>query len=325
MTSEQKLHNFSNAKTILITGAAGFIGSWLVREFCDDYNVLVMVRPNSQNLDRLQEVQHKIHVIQHDISQPWPKLPNVDIVLHAGGDASSESCIRDPFGAIDSNIVSTLHALEFSRQNAVEHFVYYSTGEVFGSVSSGVSSAENDAYACTSPYAATKAAGAELVRSYQHCHGIRSSVIHINNTFGPWSQSNRFPVMVIRSVLNRKSVTIHQDSHGNIASRRWFHAADVASHTRWIIDHQVHPFEKWNSAGSKTINNLEFAQLVAATANCELMCQLQVSQRPGHTACYDIDPVKLYKSGWVEKFNINQRITQTLDWYQKNSQWLDRI
>lgn len=309
-------------KNILITGAAGFVGSFLAREFCLDHNVIVLVRPGTQNFSRLEEIQHKITVVEHDLSMPWPDIANIDIVLHAGGNASSESCIKDPFGAINNNVVSTLQALEFARRNNCR-FVYYSTGEVFGATSPGHGHREYAPLSCTSPYAVTKAAGAEMARAYWHCHGVKSSVIHINNTFGEYCQPNRFPVIAIRAVLQGIKLTIHQDAQGQIASRRWFHVADVASHTKWILDHQVDGFGQWNSAGSVVVNNLEFAKMIAEAADRPLDYQLQISDRPGHTACYDIDPCKLYQSGWKPLIELAHQISRTVDWYQQNPQWLE--
>jgi len=309
---------------ILITGAAGFVGSWLCREFSCDHEVIAMVRSESCSLLRLQDIQHQIQIIAHNISQPWPDLGPVDVILHAGGDASSESCIKDPLGAVDSNVRATVNALEFARPSGVGHFVYYSSGEVFGPVPPGMSSGEDDVYACGTPYAATKAAGAELVRSYYHCHGLRASVIHINNTFGAWSQPNRFPAIAARAILKNQPLTVHRDPLGNIARRRWFSVSDVASHTRWILTHQVQGFECWNSAGARSIDNLEFAQIMAQIAGRDLEYQVQESSRPGHTVCYDIDPKKIYESGWRGTQSLEQHLANTLEWYQHNPEWLER-
>ena len=311
-------------KTMVITGAAGFVGSWLAREFARDHQVIALIRPGTSNRDRLADLQDHITVIEHDLARPWPVLPAIDVILHAGGDPSSENCIKDPFGAVTSNITATLHMLEHARQQGVSHVVYYSTGEVFGPTALGVDADADWPYRSTSPYAATKAAGAEMVRAYCSCHSLRASVIHINNSFGERCQANRFPILALRRILAGQDLTIHQDDQGNIARRRWFHAADIALHTRFILDNQRQSFEKWNSAGARSIDNLELAGMIATAVGRPLKHHLQVSDRPGHTACYSISPVKLYQQGWREPFGLQQRLQQMVDWYLINPHWTDR-
>jgi len=311
-------------KTVLITGAAGFVGQYLVREFGQDHRVIALVRPGSQNLDRLNTISGDVTVLEHDIAQPWHTLPRAHVILHAGGDPSSENCIRDPLGAVTSNITATVHMLEHARQSATEHVIYYSTGEVFGPTAPGLDAHSDDAYRCTSPYAASKAAGAEMVRAYGACHSQRASVIHINNSFGERCQANRFPVLALRRILGGQELTVHQDAQGRIARRRWFHAADIASHTRFILQKQQQGFESWNSAGSRSIDNLEFADMIAAAVDRPLHYRLHQSERPGHTACYSITPQKLYDLGWQEPFDLAQRIEQMISWYLDNPLWLER-
>ena len=71
-------------KTVLITGANGFIGHYLVEEFVKDHCVICVVRPGSTNMIRLEEFVNDIEIIEHDIKNPCANLPKADIVLHAG-------------------------------------------------------------------------------------------------------------------------------------------------------------------------------------------------------------------------------------------------
>jgi dTDP-glucose 4,6-dehydratase len=202
--------------------------------------------------------------------------------------------------------------------------VYYSSAEVFGPIPIGQDSQPNDAYNSNSPYAAGKAAGEELCMAYANSFNVPASIIHINNTFGPRCQSNRLPVIIIRKLLNNETLDIHVGPDELIGGRRWFYAGDVAGHTRFILKMQSARCEKWNSAGDRFINNLEFAQHIAQIMDCELSYRLVPVDRPGHDLCFSVDPRKLYELGWHASDSYEERLTETVNWYNNNPEWLVR-
>jgi dTDP-glucose 4,6-dehydratase len=214
--------------------------------------------------------------------------------------------------------------LEHARHTGVDRFVYYSSGEVYGPVPIGQDSQTTDAYNSNSPYAASKAAGEELCLAYANSFDVPTSIIHINNTFGPRCQSNRLPVIIIRKLLNNETLDIHVGPSELIGGRRWFYAGDVASHTRFILETQTTRCEKWNSAGDKFINNLEFAQQIAQIMGRELSYQLVPVDRPGHDLCFSVDPGQLYTLGWQAPKSYKERLTETVNWYINNPEWLTR-
>jgi dTDP-glucose 4,6-dehydratase len=311
-------------KTALITGANGFIGHYLVEEFLKDHRVICVVRPKSTNMDRLQDFADKVEIIEHDIKNSCTGLPTADIILHAGANPSAADSLSNPTASIMDNVLGTLNLLEHARHAGVERFVYYSSGEVYGPVPIGHDSQETDAYNSNSPYAAGKAAGEELCLAYANSFDVPVSVIHINNTFGPRCQSNRLPVIIIRKLLNNETVDIHVGPNKSIGGRRWFYAGDVASHTRFILETQSARCEKWNSAGDRFIDNLEFAQTIAQLMNRELLYRLIPVDRPGHDLCFSVDPGKLYKLGWQAPNSYKERLIETVNWYINNPEWLTR-
>ncbi len=311
-------------KKVLITGGTGFIGHNLVKEFLKDHKVVCLVRPGSKNLDRLLDVYSKVEFVNHNIREPLSNIHDVDIILHAGANPSAADSINDPVSAVTDNVIGTVNLLEFARKSKVEKFVYYSSGEVFGPIPIGQDSYENDAYNSNSPYAASKAAGEELCVSYSKSFGLPVSIIHINNTFGPMCQSNRFPVIAMSKILKGEPLSIHVGPSKAIGGRRWFHAEDVALHTRFILDNQTDICEKWNSAGRKFVNNADLAQIIAKLMNKEVSLEYVPVDRPGHDLCFSVDPWKLYDRGWVEPASLEDRLKQTIDWYLANPEWLSR-
>ena len=314
-------------KTILITGGAGFIGHYLVKKFVKDYKIICLVRP-STNFDRLEDVKEQVEFIEHDIKlnhdHLLEKLKDVGIILHAGANPSSESSIKDPVAVVMDNVVGTVNLLELARKLNIEKFVYYSAAEVFGPIKPNTHSGEDDRYNSNSPYAASKAGGEEMCLAYSNTFGVPVSIIHITNTFGERCQSNRFPVIAIRRILNDQPIDIHIGSDKAIGGRRWFHAADVAEHTEFILANQKTLCEKWNSAGSKFISNLEFAEIVAKSLNKELKVNYIPVDRPGHDSYFSVTPSKLYKHGWKESISTRQKLRNTVAWYQNNQSWLGK-
>jgi UDP-glucose 4-epimerase len=124
---------------ILITGSTGFIGSYLVREFIDDNEIICLIRPNTKNLDRIADVKDKITIVSHNIRDSlepiFDLIKDVDIILNAGANPSAEDSIKNPIESIMDNVVGTATLLEISRKLNLKRFVYFSSAEIFFSVS----------------------------------------------------------------------------------------------------------------------------------------------------------------------------------------------
>lgn len=313
-------------KTVLITGGAGFIGHFLVKKFIKDYKVICIIRPGTTSLNRLTECKDQITFIEHDIklscNHLYDQLKDVSIILHAGANPSSESSIHDPVSVVLDNVVGTTHLLELARKLNLERFVYYSAAEVFGPITPGTDSSEDDRYNSNSPYSASKAGGEEMCLAYSNTFGVPISVIHITNTFGERCQANRYPVIALKKILNNEQIKIHIGTDQSIGGRRWFYAGDVADHTEFILHAQKTICEKWNSAGEIFINNLNFARIIADHLGKKLECEYIPIDRPGHDLYFSVSPNKLYNHGWVPALTTEQKLRNTVDWYLDNVEWL---
>lgn len=312
-------------KQMLITGGAGFIGHYLVKKFIDDFKIFCVVRKET-DLIRLQNISNKITFITHDIKESYDylfdQLKDVQYILHAGANPSSESSIKSPVSVVYDNVLATVQLLEFSKKLNLERFVYYSAAEVFGPVAFNVDSHENDPYRCNSPYAASKAGGEEMCVAYSNTFGIPVSIIHITNTFGPRCQKNRYPVIVTKKIINNEVLNIHTDASGTVGGRRWFFAGDVADHTEFILRYQKLTCEKWNSAGERFISNLEFADIVSSTLRLKLNVNFIPIDRPGHDLFFSVSPSKLFNSGYKNLKTTVEKLEETTLWYKQNNAWL---
>lgn len=321
-------------RKIAITGANGFIGYHLVKEFIKDSLIVFVLRPTTLKTNRLKEfkdVKDNTAIIYHDIKEPFNqgiidffKKYDIDTILHAGGNPSSSSSFVDSHSVLMDNVIGTNNVLTLAKETNVKNFVYYGAAESFGPRVSKDSN-EDDKYNCHSVYAASKASGEELCSVYSKNFDLKTSVVHIANTFGEKCQANRFPVVAMRSILNGDKLKISAVD-GMPGFRRWFHAGDVALHTRFILDNQELPFEKWNSSGVELINNLSFAEMIANVAGKKLDYELVELDKNSHTAkllINSIDSSKLYKRGYVDTYTMEERLAQTINWYKENPSWFN--
>lgn len=314
-------------KKMLITGATGFLGHFLVEEFLDDYDITCIVRPGTKNLIRLQHVLDRITIIEHDVRTSYvtllSSLKDTNVILHTAGNPSSEASLNDPVSVVKDNILSTLYLLELARHLPLERFFYYGAGESFGPIPVGTHSAETSAYNSVSPYAASKSGAEELCVAYSHTWNIPVSITHVTNTFGPMSQCKRLPVIAIKKLLYNETINLHADENG-IGGRRWLYAGDVASQTKFILQNQKTNCEKWNSTGPKFINNLEFVQLIADILGKKLTYNIVPITRNGHSSYISMSDSKIREHGWTELKSIEERLEETVSWYAANQEWLYR-
>ncbi len=318
-------------KKMLITGATGFIGHHLVEEFIKDFHIICLIRPGTKNLERLYSWYDKITIIDHDIRnkinvEKHTSLSNVDIVLHAGGNPSSAFSLNDPVTVVYDNVVGTINLLEFARAAGVSNFVYYGAAESFGpNKTFKTPFSEDDSYNSISPYGASKASGAEFCSAYSKFYEMTVSIINIANTFGERSQSNRLPVVIIKNILNKQTTKL-VTHNGVVGGRNWFHAADVALHTRFILDNQKTKFEKWNSSGNFFRPNLSLALDIAEIMDSTFLYELVEGDSKHQTSMLinSISSSKLYEYGYEDKISYTDRLIQTVNWYKMNPLWLER-
>jgi len=195
-------------KTVLVTGADGFIGSHLVEALVrDGFRVRALAVYNSLNswgwLDRIDaEVAGAFEVITGDIRDPFAMseaASGTDIVLHLAALIAIPFSYRAPQSYVETNVVGTLNILEAARRQSIERLVVTSTSEVYGSARF-VPITEDHPLNAQSPYAATKIAADQLALSFHRSFGIPVTVLRPFNTYGP-RQSARAVIPTIISQI----------------------------------------------------------------------------------------------------------------------------
>lgn len=321
---------------ILITGGAGFIGSHVVGYFLKHTKAeltLIDRLDCSGNLNRLTyvgcpnpRVKFIYHNLRAPINEPVARLiGHQDVVLHIAAATHVDRSIDDPMSFVLDNVVATCNVLDYVRQFVPKaRVLQFSTDEVFGPAPEGVAYGEWDRYKSGNPYAATKAGAEELAISYANTYGLDVFVTHTMNVIGPMQHWEKFVPSTIRKVMQGETVTIHADKTcSKPGSRFYIHAGEVAAAVGFLID-KAEAAEKYNVVGSREVDNLALAKMIAEAVGKPLNYELVDfhSSRPGHDLRYALSGEKMARMGWAPPLGITGAVRQSVEWYKAHPEWL---
>lgn len=283
---------------ILITGAAGFIGSHIVEHILKntDWEIVTLDRLNiSGNWQRFTDMKcwwenlGRVKTLVHDLrcainEAVAGEIGQVDYILHLAASTHVDRSIADPMSFVLDNVVGTTNILEFARkQNSpvmpsdwdhpLKAFLYFSTDEVFGPAPEGTLYKEWDRYNSGNPYAAAKAGGEEMVLAYANTYRLPCIITHAMNIFGERQHPEKFIPMTIRKILAGEKILIHANKDRTKAgSRFWIHGRNVAAAILFLLEKRdelvmmADPLcDKFNIVGEKEVDNLQMAEFISET------------------------------------------------------------
>jgi len=337
--------------TILVTGAAGFIGSNFVLDWLDQSTEevvsldLLTYAGNLENLSSLNK-NSRHHFVKGNIGDRdliFNLLKKYDIraVIHFAAESHVDRSIHGPGDFIETNIVGTYNLLESVRSywnNLVEplkkafRFLHISTDEVYGSLNEKASCfTENNPYKPNSPYSASKAASDHLVRAWFHTYGLPTLTTNCSNNYGPYHFPEKLIPLCILNALNSKPLPIYGDGK---QIRDWLYVKDHCSAIREVLK-QGRISEAYNIGGWNEKTNLEVVETLCTILD-ELKPKLDgksyadqitfVKDRPGHDRRYAIDASKLERDlGWKPQETFETGLRKTVIWYLEHETWVNHV
>ena len=322
-------------KRILVGGGAGFIGSNFVYHLLEkypnykviNYDVLTYAA-NIENL-KMAEKNPNYRFVQGDIAD-YEKLEEIAkkgldaIVNFAAETAVGRSVHGKAADFIHSNVVGTHTLLELVKNYKIPKFVQISTDEVYGTVDLGEERQflEDSPFLPNVPYAAAKAGGDLMCRAYFNTYNTPVIVTHCSNNCGPFQHPEKLIPYFIFRATNNQSLPVHGDGKH---VRDWIYVRDHCEAIDMIL-RKGKAGEVYNISSDNEIPTIEIAKIILDLIGKSHSLINYVSDRPGNDRRYSISAGKIKNElGWTPKHTFESAMPKTIEWYQHNIDWVERI
>src|SRR5579863_569517 len=243
---------------LLVTGAAGFIGSFTATRFLDRGDEVVGL----DNLNDYYDVSLKQARLQRLQAKPKFRFVRIDLaqqsemaelfarekfqrVVHLGAQAGVRYSLQDPHSYVSSNVVGTLNVLEGSRHHAVEHLVYASTSSVYGASTRMPFSVHEPASHPLSLYAASKRATELMAHNYSALFKLPTTGLRFFTVYGPWGRPDMALFLFARAIIEGRPIEVFNHGHH---TRDFTYVEDIVEGVVRVTDQAPGPDPAWDSA-----------------------------------------------------------------------------
>jgi dTDP-glucose 4,6-dehydratase len=310
---------------IIVTGGLGFIGSNLINILKNKYFIInidkITYASNFKNIDPdiknykfyKQDINNKIFI------KNILKKYNPSIIFNLAAETHVDRSIDGPKKFIESNILGVFNLLESIKDYKKKiKLIHISTDEVYGDIKKNHKSKEEDRYNPSSPYAASKASGDLLIKSYIRTYKIPAIITNCCNNFGPNQYPEKLIPTIIYNILNQRPIPIYGKGK-NV--RDWIFVKDHCNALIKISEKGIIG-ENYNIGSETILSNVEIAKKIISNFkkitynnNIKTIINL-VKDRPGHDLRYCLDSSKIKnKLKWKCDNNFDQKINETIKWY----------
>jgi len=317
--------------TILVTGGCGFIGSNFIRYMLDTYediNILNLdLLTYAGNMENLLGIDKdpRYRFFKGDIrdKEDVAKLMSeADSVIHFAAESHVDRSISGALEFIDTNVKGTYilldAALRRMEEDGLRRFVMISTDEVYGDVTPGKSSSENDALMPRNPYAASKAGADRLAYSYYATYGLPVIITRSSNNYGPYQHPEKFLPLSITNLLEGKDIPLYGDGR-NV--RDWLHVHDNCRGIDLALRNGDNG-EVYNIGGNSERENRMMVDSLLKELGLGIDRVRYVTDRKGHDRRYSMDISKAREDlGWEPRIRLEEGLSETVDWYRENTDW----
>jgi dTDP-glucose 4,6-dehydratase len=313
-------------KTIIITGGLGFIGSNLVNILSKKKYFIINIDKitYASNLNNISENIKNYKFYKQDINnQNFIKKIlekyNPSLIFNVAAETHVDRSIDSPRQFMDSNVYGVFNLLETIKKYKKKiKFIHVSTDEVYGDIKKNKKSIESDSYNPSSPYAASKASGDLLIKSYVRTYKIPAIITNCCNNYGPNQYPEKLIPTIIYKIINQKPIPIYGNGK-NI--REWIYVEDHCNALIEISEKGILG-ENYNIGSGIELNNIEITKKIISSFK-EIDINLAnkakfifVKDRPGHDLRYSLNSSKIKNNlKWDCKYKFDEGIKKTIFWY----------
>jgi dTDP-glucose 4,6-dehydratase len=316
---------------LLVTGAAGFIGSNFVRHRLgrqpEDHLValdLLTYAGDRRNLEGLD-----VRLVEGDIGdlelvERVLAEEDIEIVVNFAAESHNSLAVLDPGRFFRTNALGTQTLLEAARRRGVERFHHVSTCEVYGDLplDSDETFTEESPYRPRTPYNASKASADHAVRAYFETFGIPVTITNCSNNYGPRQFPEKVIPLFLTNALDDRDLPLYASTQNR---REWLHVDDHCSAIELVLD-RGREGETYNVGSGLERSIEEIADLVLELTGKPESLKTIVPDRPGHDRRYLLDSSKIRRDlGWEPEISFEDGLRATADWYAANRAWWEPL
>lgn len=317
-------------KSILVTGANGLIGSYIVdlliylNENSDfRINIYAMSRSSEKLKNRFGINRNGLFLLEQDLNEPLKYDYKSDYIIHAASNSHPLAFSKDPVGTMKTNLLGTMNLLESAKISGAK-FLYISTGEIYGNNVDRPFVEDDlgivDTKIARSCYPESKRAAETLCVAYNSQFGIDVNIARLCYVYGSTitADNSRADAQFLRNALNNENIIMK--SKGS-QRRTYCYVADVVSALLTILLKGISP-EVYNIANPDSIVSVrEYAQTLCNICGVKLQFELPDEiEAKGYSKQADsiLDSSKLMKLGWRAIYNLNDGLTNTINLKQED-------
>ena len=302
---------------LLVTGAAGFIGSTYVRLVGDDHDVVVLDKLTyAGRRENLPEGVELVVGSIEDRALVSELAEGVDAIVNFAAESHVDRSIADQDAFARTHVIGTSVLLDAARERGVGRYLQVSTDEVYGSIPEG-SFTETSPLDPSSPYSATKAGGDLLVSAHAHTYGIEAVICRGSNNYGPRQYPEKLIPLCILNALHDDPLPVYGDGR---QIRNWLFVEDFARGIQTVLE-RGRAGEAYNVGGPDECENIEVVRRVIELTGADESLIEHVTDRKGHDRRYSLGSEKTEALGWRAEVGIDEGIAQVVDWYRSNEDW----
>ena len=317
---------------LLVTGAAGFIGSSFARMAIGlGHSVTVLdALTYAGNLANLESIKNangyrfvKGDIRNTNLTEELLREEQPDALVNFAAESHVDRSIHDASPFVSTNIAGTQTLLDALRRvRTTTRFLQVSTDEVYGSADDNQPFTEKHHLKPSSPYATSKTSADLFVLAYQHTYKLDALITRCSNNYGPYQFPEKLIPLFTTNLFEGKKVPVYGDG---LQVRDWIHCDD---HSRGVFAalEKGSTGEVYNLGGGTGTPNLEITKmLLKLTGRGEEFIQY-VQDRPGHDRVYLIDHSKATRElGWNPIIPFEKGLNNTVMWYRENRPWWEAV